>query len=1191
MPNNMDAQPKVAVITRTKNRPLFLQRAMGSVLAQSFSDWVHVIVNDGGDPLEVDLLVKANKEAYAGRVKVVHHKDSQGMQNASNAGIAATGSTYIVIHDDDDSWYEDFLEETVGFLEEKGPDSQVQAVVCQTTQVFEEVSISGEIVRLQSKPYYPFDFVNIEEMRKRNLFAPIAFLYRRSVHDRVGLFQQEFDVLGDHDFNLRVLRQFEIGVIPTFHAYYHWRHASMANTVTGARSVHRQMLNRLKNRYYREAMDNPAEAVGSLEEVEFPERDGVEEIPFKLRSEEPSAPLGMPALWDQYDFDVLSVDVFDTALKRRCHHPKDVFKLLERRAAKECGLKPQPYALAREKAEALARKKQNEQASSEATLDEIYIELSKLCKLGKKDANALKQLELTIEKELLYADPRWLELVAMITKKGKRVVFVSDMYLDAETIAGFLSHCGFKDPKVYSSSDYKASKHDGNLQQLVGQDLGVKTDRILHVGDNFHSDYIKAVHAGWQAIYWSPEFNYKPLYAQVDPFMHKRWDLLSLRLMGEVERLGFTESRSKLDLVELLGREVAGPLYLCYLKWVLRQARKNGIKRLHLIGRDGYYWEKALKLLGEKADPGVEFSYLHASRKVFNFASFKTLDKVALKFLKTPNPALTVRDYIDRTGLDSGNYLEYIRMAGFDDPDEVLTNEMGGRFLNSEFDWKLESLFKLIQPDLEKIFEEDRTGVQRVLEEADFDKDESAFVDIGWNGSCVRPISRILGLSKDERINAYFFGTWEEALDGAGAEQVNFKSYYMTFSKPDAHFRLVRESVNLIESLHAAPFPTLLAFKMDGDSATPVYADKLKGGFSAAQQKKLWKGAEQFLRAAIEVDLPEVSDSDGHSYITLTLSRLLREPSPNEVKKWGKILHSDGFGLEVYKPLIESVSSELKGEDLLRAYRGSNWKRGFLSSLPSSQRNYILDRIENKGKRSYEDLIADLEWKTKQADELWEDRERLKWEHSELKRQRKELQAEVDSKRIEAEQTWTKLEQLKWELENQKAYISGLEKEVADLRGELHTLRGDLQFSNSQFQTASREREALEAKAGKLQGDLEHKIKQADELWSDKEQLNWKIADLEKLANNLQVSISEKDSSIARLEGDLKFKSGQTDALWTEKEQLSWEVDNKSREIENLKETINELRSELDRLKGILRSRAQTLKVFATGKIPDAKQS
>jgi glycosyltransferase involved in cell wall biosynthesis len=239
----------VSVITRTKDRAVFLERAIGSVLGQRFADWEHVIVNDGGNPMVVDCLVAAYREDYAGRVRVVHHAASQGMQNATNAGLAAATGTYCVVHDDDDTWYPDFLEKGVAFLEAEGPSSVVQGVVTQTTQIVEEVLLDGTIREVRRQPYYPFAFVNLGEMRRRNLFAPIAFLYRRQVHAQIGLFRQEFDVLGDHDFNLRFLRHYEIGVSSTFHAYYHWRHGSMGNTVTRGLETHRQKLNRMKNVY------------------------------------------------------------------------------------------------------------------------------------------------------------------------------------------------------------------------------------------------------------------------------------------------------------------------------------------------------------------------------------------------------------------------------------------------------------------------------------------------------------------------------------------------------------------------------------------------------------------------------------------------------------------------------------------------------------------------------------------------------------------------------------------------------------------------------------------------------------------------------------------------------------------------------------------------------------------------------
>ena len=94
---------KTLVVTRTKNRPVLLRRAIESVLGQTHADWIHAIVNDGGDPAPVDLLAAEYAARYRGRLKVIHHAKSMVMQNASNAALRATESEFATVHDDDNS--------------------------------------------------------------------------------------------------------------------------------------------------------------------------------------------------------------------------------------------------------------------------------------------------------------------------------------------------------------------------------------------------------------------------------------------------------------------------------------------------------------------------------------------------------------------------------------------------------------------------------------------------------------------------------------------------------------------------------------------------------------------------------------------------------------------------------------------------------------------------------------------------------------------------------------------------------------------------------------------------------------------------------------------------------------------------------------------------------------------------------
>ena len=83
IPNHADnghPSGRVAIITRTKDRPFLLPRAIDSVLKQTQGDWIHVIVNDGGDAKQLTQLLDPLVSKYKGRILVINSETSQGMQ-------------------------------------------------------------------------------------------------------------------------------------------------------------------------------------------------------------------------------------------------------------------------------------------------------------------------------------------------------------------------------------------------------------------------------------------------------------------------------------------------------------------------------------------------------------------------------------------------------------------------------------------------------------------------------------------------------------------------------------------------------------------------------------------------------------------------------------------------------------------------------------------------------------------------------------------------------------------------------------------------------------------------------------------------------------------------------------------------------------------------------------------------------
>lgn len=199
----------VAVVMRTKDRPALLRRAIDDVLAQTYEDWVLMVVNDGGPPEPVDQVLAAVAGSSAGRIGVLHNRHSLGRWGAANAGIRATRSPYLVLHDDDDGWDTEFLSRTVTYLES----SSDSGVMVRTEIVYERPD-GGHFHEVGRALFWADTrAITLFEMLRINRAVPISFLYRREVHDQIGYYDESLPTVGDWEFHLRFLQTLSIGFL------------------------------------------------------------------------------------------------------------------------------------------------------------------------------------------------------------------------------------------------------------------------------------------------------------------------------------------------------------------------------------------------------------------------------------------------------------------------------------------------------------------------------------------------------------------------------------------------------------------------------------------------------------------------------------------------------------------------------------------------------------------------------------------------------------------------------------------------------------------------------------------------------------------------------------------------------------------------------------------------------------------
>ncbi len=264
----MNKKPTVGIITRTKNRSVLLRRAIESVTNQTYPHWKLVIVNDGGERESVDALVSLHPE-YADQITVIHNPSSVGMEAASNIGLKTLDTDHAVIHDDDDSWAVNFLEQSLTTLHaEQKKIPTIQGIVCYSTMVAE--TVKDEKVTIDyTEPYNHWikpGLISLDRMLYENMFPPISFLFSLKVCKELGYFNEALPVLGDWDFHIKFLLKYDIAVLPEFLANYHHRFNAtgvMANTVIAGVDKHMLYRQQLLNQWLREDLNGTGTGLGT----------------------------------------------------------------------------------------------------------------------------------------------------------------------------------------------------------------------------------------------------------------------------------------------------------------------------------------------------------------------------------------------------------------------------------------------------------------------------------------------------------------------------------------------------------------------------------------------------------------------------------------------------------------------------------------------------------------------------------------------------------------------------------------------------------------------------------------------------------------------------------------------------------------------------------------------------------------
>lgn len=196
----------VTVIIPTYKRPTKLERAIDSVLKQSYQKIEIIVVDDNNEGDKFRKETKSLMEKYTNNDKVVYlkHKLNKNGSAARNTGIRQAKGEYVAFLDDDDFFHKNKVLKQVDFLESN---LEKEGVVTLHQKSFKNIIYKKNSIDKKSDLFFglfsgKFDFA-----------AGSTILMYTKVLKELNGFNEEFIRHQDLELLIRFFRSFKLGVV------------------------------------------------------------------------------------------------------------------------------------------------------------------------------------------------------------------------------------------------------------------------------------------------------------------------------------------------------------------------------------------------------------------------------------------------------------------------------------------------------------------------------------------------------------------------------------------------------------------------------------------------------------------------------------------------------------------------------------------------------------------------------------------------------------------------------------------------------------------------------------------------------------------------------------------------------------------------------------------------------------------
>jgi FMN phosphatase YigB (HAD superfamily) len=619
------------------------------------------------------------------------------------------------------------------------------------------------------------------------------------------------------------------------------------------------------------------------------------------------------------DVDLVSLDVFDTCLGRAVADPTHLFVLLGRRSARQLGelglglTEEDTGGWFRSRRIAAESRARVAHAGREPNIEAIYQELAiEIADPSMREH--LLQAELELEHRFSVARAEVLAFARRVVESGRRLVYLSDMYLPSATIAGLLDRADFPKADVLVSNETGVSKANGDAYGDLCRRFGAAPGRTLHVGDNLRADGWSAARRGLRAIIVDRAL----LDLRRELETHPVPDAVSVG-DGVILALGANRAPSgpaACDTARRLGATAIAPAQLGFASWLDDQLASDevplfcsrdmlDVRQLHerLRHRTGrapvsHYLEVSRRSVGLPALAGGiadgDREFLTGGRGLISEAEL--WERIGLGHVATGQADATQgRPAAERDAV-------WARMR---EREDVIVGRARDELLEFRRYWERNEL--------------PTSG-------------PTAIVDVGWRATVQRSLARCLRLAEiDVELRGFYLALLEP--DGDGIEA---RGWLVDGGRPVRQRIALEAGIPIIELLFQADEGSVERYR-DGHA--------VRGPVSSTRhvQDSVQRAAAEVLDEWIRLQVPDRPTE----LATRPLLRLLNTPRPEEAAVLGSITHTDRLGsvstLRSVLPPSVGLWSLTLSPGSVRTIRSCEWRPGLfaLGGAPRAIRRLV----------------------------------------------------------------------------------------------------------------------------------------------------------------------------------------------------------------------------------------------------------